>query len=89
MRARLHVRGGRIGFFREATHDICDARTHAAAAAGQPATCSIARPQRCARSARTCVREVEVSENVAADQRALHLEAAGPLDSRSDRRAGR
>ena len=25
MRARLHVRGGRIGFFREGTHDLCDA----------------------------------------------------------------
>src|SRR5262245_57915045 len=26
MRARLHVRGSRLGFFREGTHDICDAR---------------------------------------------------------------
>src|SRR5205823_993478 len=26
MRARLHVRGGRVGFFREGTHQICDAR---------------------------------------------------------------
>src|SRR5262245_55586234 len=26
MRARLHVRGGRIGFFREGTHELCDAR---------------------------------------------------------------
>ena len=26
MRARLHVRGQRYGFFREGTHDICDAR---------------------------------------------------------------
>src|SRR4051812_14898168 len=25
MRARLHVREGRIGFFREGTHDLCDA----------------------------------------------------------------
>jgi tRNA/tmRNA/rRNA uracil-C5-methylase (TrmA/RlmC/RlmD family) len=24
MRARLHVRGGAIGFFREGTHDLCD-----------------------------------------------------------------
>src|SRR5687767_11894210 len=24
MRARLHVRGGRAGFFREGTHEICD-----------------------------------------------------------------
>ena len=26
MRARLHVRGSRAGFFREGTHDLCDAR---------------------------------------------------------------
>jgi len=26
MRARLHVRGGRWGFFREGSHDLCDAR---------------------------------------------------------------
>ena len=26
MRARLHVRGARVGFFREGTHDLCDAR---------------------------------------------------------------
>ena len=25
MRARLHARGGRLGFFREGTHEICDA----------------------------------------------------------------
>jgi 23S rRNA (uracil1939-C5)-methyltransferase len=25
MRARLHVRGDRIGFYREGTHDLCDA----------------------------------------------------------------
>jgi len=26
MRARLHVRGGQVGFFREETNDVCDAR---------------------------------------------------------------
>jgi 23S rRNA (uracil1939-C5)-methyltransferase len=26
MRARLHARGGRIGFFREGSHELCDAR---------------------------------------------------------------
>jgi len=25
-RARLHARGGRLGFFREGTHELCDAR---------------------------------------------------------------
>src|SRR5688572_8998083 len=29
MRARFHVRAGRVGFYRESTHDLCDARgTH-------------------------------------------------------------
>ena len=27
MRARLHVHGYRIGFYREATHDLCDPAT--------------------------------------------------------------
>ena len=38
MRARLHVRGHRVGFFREGTHEVCDAR-----ATGQmlPATCDV------------------------------------------------
>src|SRR5262245_24253748 len=26
MRARMHVRGRRLGFFREGTHEVCDAR---------------------------------------------------------------
>ena len=36
MRARLHVRGRRLGFFREGTHDVCDAR---ATRQLLPATC--------------------------------------------------
>jgi 23S rRNA (uracil1939-C5)-methyltransferase len=81
MRARLHVRDGRIGFFREGTHEICDAR---ATRQLLPETCNVL--DRAAALLRSLgaglVREVEVSENVAGDARALHLEAAGPLDSR-------
>ena len=33
MRARFHVRGGRLGFFREGTHDLCDVRVDAPAPA--------------------------------------------------------
>ena len=36
MRARFHVRGRRLGFFREGTHDLCDIRADASAPA---ATC--------------------------------------------------
>jgi 23S rRNA (uracil1939-C5)-methyltransferase len=81
MRARLHIRDGRIGFFREGTHEICDAR---ATRQLLPETCNVL--DRAAALLRSLgaglVREVEVSENVAGDARALHLEAAGPLDSR-------
>jgi 23S rRNA (uracil1939-C5)-methyltransferase len=76
MRARLHVRGGRIGFFREGTHEICDAR---ATRQLLPETCDVL-DRAVAALGSDRVREIEVSENVAADQRALHLDAAGPLD---------
>ena len=38
MRARLHVRGRRAGFFREGTHDLCDARQTRQLL---PATCDV------------------------------------------------
>jgi 23S rRNA (uracil1939-C5)-methyltransferase len=73
MRARLHVRGGRIGFFREGTHVLCDAASTrqlredalAAIAALERALSSLPRP---------VVSEIELSENVAATERACHLE---------------
>jgi 23S rRNA (uracil1939-C5)-methyltransferase len=78
MRARLHVRGSRIGFFREGTHELCDAR---ATRQLLPETCDVVdrvsaavRPASGAR-----IREIEVSENIAADQRVLHLIAAAPF----------
>jgi 23S rRNA (uracil1939-C5)-methyltransferase len=79
MRARLHVRGGRIGFFREGTHDLCDAR---ATRQLLPETCDTL--DRLAAGLRAvaahAVREVEVSENIAATQRAIFLDAGGPID---------
>jgi 23S rRNA (uracil1939-C5)-methyltransferase len=79
MRARLHVRAGRVGFFREGTHEICDARPTRQLL---PATCdALDRAAALLRSAGAeLVREIEVSENIAADARALHLDAAGLLD---------
>jgi 23S rRNA (uracil1939-C5)-methyltransferase len=75
MRARLHVRGGRVGFFREGTHDLCDAsRT------GQllPATEQILNliQTRLAEEATHPIREIELSENVAGTERALLAELA-------------
>jgi 23S rRNA (uracil1939-C5)-methyltransferase len=73
MRARLHVRGGRLGFFREGTHSLCDAAStrqlredsmQVAAALGDAL----------ATLDRDTVAEVELSENVDASERACHLE---------------
>lgn len=72
MRARLHVINGRIGFFREGTHELCDV-----AASGQllPESVDVLRTLEAQLSSRqaAAIEEVELSENVAADERALHL----------------
>jgi 23S rRNA (uracil1939-C5)-methyltransferase len=73
MRARLHVRNGRIGFFREGTHSLCDA-----GATRQLRDDSIAviaaLESSLASSDRATVSEIELSENLDASERACHLE---------------
>jgi 23S rRNA (uracil1939-C5)-methyltransferase len=74
MRSRFHVRGSRAGFFREGTREICDASVSgqllpaslAAAAAAVAALVSEGAPPV----------SVELSENIAATERALHAEVA-------------
>ena len=81
MRARLHVRGSRVGFFREGTHDLCDARTTRQLL---PATLdTLERLMAAIRSigAHT-VREIELSENLDGSERVVHLDTAEPLDPR-------
>jgi len=81
MRARLHVRGGRFGFFREGTHDLCDARaTHQLL----PETCdALERLVLGIQSSATdTVHGLELSENVTADQRVVHLDTSRPPDAR-------
>ncbi|HEX7136893.1 MAG TPA: TRAM domain-containing protein, partial [Vicinamibacterales bacterium] len=78
MRARLHVRGGRLGFFREGTHDICDPRQSQQLL---PETCDVLeRLMASARSLGDIVREVELSENIAATERVVYLETSHPID---------
>jgi 23S rRNA (uracil1939-C5)-methyltransferase len=81
MRARLHVRGRRLGFFCEGTHDICDAR---ATRQLLPATCDAL--DRLAAAMRSVgddrIREVELTENLDAGQRVVHLDAVPPLERR-------
>jgi 23S rRNA (uracil1939-C5)-methyltransferase len=81
MRARLHVRGGRFGFFREGTHDLCDARaTHQLL----PETCDAL--ERLASGIQSfgmdTVHGLELSENMTADQRVVHLDTSRPPDAR-------
>ena len=79
MRARLHVRGGRIGFFREGTHSLCDARL-----TGQLRDDSMDVIGALERSLsvldRPTIAEIEMSENVEASERALHLELLPDAD---------
>lgn len=73
MRSRLHVRSGRIGFFREGSHELCDPR---ATRQLLPTTCDVL-DQMAARlgSADQLDAELELSENVAATHRVVHLES--------------
>src|SRR5262245_29490946 len=73
MRARLHALNGRLGFYREESHELCDA-----AQTGQlleATTAWIATAQDVIRSAGPGgVTGVEIAENIAGDERAVHLE---------------
>lgn len=81
MRARLHVQNGRIGYYLEGTHRLCDA-----AATGQllEGTVNwIAAAEHTLASARFAgVRAIELAENMAGDERACHLELAAGVDPR-------
>src|SRR5262249_16301354 len=82
MRARLHVRGRRVGFFREATHDLCDVR---AAEQLPPETCdAVDRLTATMKSLGIdAVREIELTENVDASHRVVAVDTEGPIDSRA------
>ena len=71
MRARLHVRNGRIGFYREGTHDLCDATT-----TGQllPDTHAWIRRAESLLGSEPGLGGIELAENMPADQRAHHIE---------------
>jgi tRNA/tmRNA/rRNA uracil-C5-methylase (TrmA/RlmC/RlmD family) len=84
MRARLHMRGSRYGFFREGTHDLCDARGTKQLL---PATCdTLDRLAAAIRSLGLDVREIELSENVDASHRAISLDTAEPIDVQTSAR---
>jgi tRNA/tmRNA/rRNA uracil-C5-methylase (TrmA/RlmC/RlmD family) len=71
MRARLHARSGAIGFYREGSHDVCDA-----AGTGQLSDAAIKSGVAALESLMEAGdgASVVISENVAADERALYIE---------------
>jgi 23S rRNA (uracil1939-C5)-methyltransferase len=82
MRARLHARAFRIGFYREGTHAVCDPRGTRQLL---PSTCDAL--DRLAAGMRSLaldrVDEIEVAENIDASQRVAYLATAAPIDERS------
>jgi 23S rRNA (uracil1939-C5)-methyltransferase len=87
MRARLHVRDGRAGFFREGTHEVCDPRQ-----TGQLRDDSCDTLEQLGAALRSLgmkdVRGIELSENLDASQRVVHLDAASRLPAAVLKRLG-
>jgi 23S rRNA (uracil1939-C5)-methyltransferase len=82
MRARLHADGVRLGFFREESHNLCDAtRT------GQflPATNEwiVNAGETLARERITGLVAIEIAENIAGDERACHFELHTGADAKA------
>lgn len=79
MRARLHARGGRIGFFREGSHSLCDPgptrQLHADALTAMQALEHVL-----AALGRETVTEIELAESIDGSLRACHLELARDAD---------
>jgi 23S rRNA (uracil1939-C5)-methyltransferase len=80
MRARLHARDGRLGFFREGTHQLCDA-----ASTGQllPETTEwiTAAERVLARERLAGLNGLELAENVRGDERVCHLDLQAGADA--------
>jgi 23S rRNA (uracil1939-C5)-methyltransferase len=73
MRARLHVLEGRIGFFREATHELCDPASTGQLAAETCAVLDHVR-LRLKKLSGDHVSGIELAENAPLTERALHLQ---------------
>lgn len=75
MRARFHVHAGRAGFYREGTHQLCDAGP--TRQLGDAAVASVtALAAALEREVPGAVGSIAISENLAGSERAAHLELA-------------
>lgn len=81
MRARFHVDGSRIGFYREGTHQICDA-----AATRQLSDSAVEWMASASQHLRAAgpvgLAAIELTENVSGSERACHLELHRGADAR-------
>ena len=75
MRARLHVQGARLGFFREGTHQLCDPRC-SRQLLDETIDVVAAVSAVLAATGMSDGRTLELSENVAATNRVLYLEVS-------------
>jgi 23S rRNA (uracil1939-C5)-methyltransferase len=77
MRARFHVRGRMLGYFREGTHGLCDPATTRQLL---PETCDLVKSLSNALGEGRLegVTEIELGENIPATERALHVELSRP-----------
>ncbi len=73
MRARLHLRGGRVGFFLEGTHQVCDAALTGQLLPDATAAVHLVAQELAAAGLRGDA-DVDLSENRAGDERAIHIE---------------
>lgn len=81
MRARFHVRDGRVGFYREGTHTLCDPRTTGQLLEDSTDVVDAVVAAMASRSVQ--VLSVELSENILASHRAVHLDSAASKELES------
>ena len=80
MRARLHAQGGKLGFFREGTHQLCDVSPTRQLLPGTLAWIAGAE-ETLARERLTGLAGLEIAENIRGDVRVCHLELHGGTDA--------
>jgi tRNA/tmRNA/rRNA uracil-C5-methylase (TrmA/RlmC/RlmD family) len=79
LRARFHVANGRLGFFREGSHALCEAAATGQLSDGAVAWLAAAQQALTPRLAGSLV-AVELAENVPGSERAVHVEVREAVD---------